>query len=119
MNNMNNINTTIAGFLTLGLTIASFLVKNPDTKAVLMGLATAMASGGLVAARDAGGNTSTNRTIVTTIPVEPVMPVVPATTPTALTTSVATTVPPLAVPQVAQVAQTIDMREGGRTPLDH
>lgn len=50
---MRDFKTTLAGFLTLGLTVASFLVKNQDTKGILIALATAMGSGGLMVAKDA------------------------------------------------------------------
>lgn len=51
-NNVKDFKTTMAGFLTLGLMTASFLVKNQDTKTTLQGLAGVVGSAGLMLAKD-------------------------------------------------------------------
>ena len=52
--------TTGAGWLTFGLTVASFLVKDPATKTTLQQLAGATGAAGLMMAADSKGQPTQN-----------------------------------------------------------
>lgn len=86
--------TTGAGWLTFGLTIASFLVKDPATKTTLQQLAGATGAAGLMMAADSKGQSTQTPSVAPTV-VQVVPTQAPPTTPEVghTTTTVVTTEP--------------------------
>lgn len=83
----------MAGFLTLGLMTASFLVKNQDTKTTLQGLAGVVGSAGLMLAKD-GSNQSGQQSP----PAPQVVPIVTGTVVALPTQAVEQVIAPIAPP---------------------